>query len=284
MKEVINIFKRHKPTVENYIKNLIKNLPLDKVINSQEVFNEHPYIQLVYTVNSEFRQTSPIMCKKNSDESKLYTDKSHYFTKLVLDEDNIYVSNPYIHYRTGKASISVVRYVDEQYYIFDVNLILLLEELKLIEYNTFFDKVNRTIYAFGAVMLGIVSIILISYGAYVFMMLVFAEDHLGFLDDIFKSIIAITLGLAIYDQAKQIFEHEVLFRSLAHEEGKQFKMLSKFLSSIIIALSIESLMVVFKIALTDYTQMQSALYILLGTTIMFVGLGYFYKVIHKDEA
>lgn len=48
---------------------------------------------------------------------------------------------------------------------------------------------------------------------------------------------------------------------------------------IVIALSIETLMVVFKITLDDYTQLLSAFYLLIGTTAMFVGLAYFYKTI-----
>ena len=109
----------------------------------------------------------------------------------------------------------------------------------------------------------------------------FSLSSSDFLHDIFSSIISITLGLAIYDLAKQIFEHEVMYQSFHQSEDKQYKVLGKFLVSIIIALSIESLMVVFKIALEDVSNMMSAFYLLIGTTIMFVGLGYFYKTIQN---
>jgi len=52
--------------------------------------------------------------------------------------------------------------------------------------------------------------------------------------------------------------------------------------TIIIALSIETLMVVFKITLDDYKNMDSAFYLLFGTTIMFIGLAYFYKSITQS--
>ncbi|MEA3315653.1 MAG: hypothetical protein U9Q30_07365, partial [Campylobacterota bacterium] len=97
------------------------------------------------------------------------------------------------------------------------------------------------------------------------------------------SIISITLGLAIFDLAKQIFEHEVLFHSFQYPEDKQYKVLGKFLISIIIALSIETLMVVFKIALSDYKEMLSAFYLIIGTTVMIVGLAYFYKVFDNSK-
>jgi len=55
------------------------------------------------------------------------------------------------------------------------------------------------------------------------------------------------------------------------------------LISIIIALSIETLMVVFKIALDDPSKMLSAFWLLIGTTLMFVGLAYFYKTIKQSD-
>ena len=69
----------------------------------------------------------------------------------------------------------------------------------------------------------------------------------------------------------------MIFRSFEQGETMQNKVLGKFLISIIIALSIEALMVVFKIALGDYTEMLAAFYLLIGVTIMIVGLGFFHK-------
>jgi hypothetical protein len=71
----------------------------------------------------------------------------------------------------------------------------------------------------------------------------------------------------------------VIYESFHHPEDKQYKVLGKFIISIVIALSIETLMVVFKIALDDYSKLPSAFYLMIGTTIMFATLGYFYKTI-----
>ncbi|TKI68899.1 hypothetical protein FCU45_08015 [Sulfurimonas crateris] len=281
MKEVINIYRKQKINVDSFVKRLIDSLPKDYMTEAPNILKEYRYIQLMYGVNSEYKQITPIMFKKGSDSSRMGSDKSHYFMKLHLDEDKIYISNPYIHYKTGKASISVVHFVDSTYYIFDIDLILLLEELKLIEYNSFHDKVKRVIYFFGSTALALVSVALIGYGVFVFFLLMSSLATSDFLHDIFRSIISITLGLAIYDLAKQIFEHEVMYQSFHKSEDKQYKVLGKFLISIIIALSIETLMVVFKIALEDISNMISAFYLLIGTTIMLVGLGYFYKTVQE---
>ncbi|QOY51910.1 hypothetical protein [Candidatus Sulfurimonas baltica] len=279
MKQVINVYKKHKDTVDKYIKHLVKNIKKDIIEDSKEILNQYKYIQLIYSVDADFKQKSPIICRKEKDSEHIGNDKKHYFQKMILEE-NVYVSSPYIHYRTGKASLSVVYFKDDTYYVFDINLIALLEELKLIEFNGLHDKIKRFVYLFGSTILALVAIALLSYGSYIFGSIIFIKSHVDFLQDIFKSIIAVTLGLAIFDLAKQIFEHEVLFKTFEHDEDKEYKVLGKFLISIIIALSIETLLVVFKIALSgDVSQMLSAFYLILGTTLMFVALGWFYKTI-----
>ena len=162
--------------------------------------------------------------------------------------------------------------------MFDCNLITVLEELRLIEYSTTHHRFKQVVYTLGAGVLVAISLALILYGGYMFVSMFFGHN-IDFFHDIFKSIIAVTLGIAIFDLAKQIIEHEVLFHTFTHEESREYKVLGKFLVSIIIALLIETLMVVFKIALEDYKDMLSAFYLLIGTTVMFVGLAYFYKTI-----
>lgn len=279
MKVVINLYKKHKLTVDNYIITSIKNGPKGYIEHADILLKKYPFIQLIYSVDKDYNQVSPVICKERKETYSIGKDKSHYFSKLHLDSDGFYISNPYIHYRTGKASLTVVRKIDDQYYIFDCNLILLLEELKLIEYNSVHERVKSIVYAVGATILALVAIALILHGGYKLISIPFLPVGSDFFHSIFKSIIAVTLGIAIFDLAKQIVEHEVLFHSFSHQEERQYKVLGKFLSSIVIALSIETLMVVFKIALDDYTQLLSAFYLIIGTTVMFVGLAFFYKTI-----
>jgi len=279
MKEIINIYKSNKIVIENYINTMVSNIEDDSINSAQKILNKYNFIQLMYEVNDKYRQISPVVCRKERITDGIDSDKSHYFIKLKLDENGIYISNPYIHYRTGKSSISVVAKSGDMYKIFDIDLVSILEHLKLIEYNSVHEKYKKVIYTMGSLFLSIVSIMLIAYGGYIFVKIIFSFGDIDFLQTIFKSIISITLGLAIFDLAKQIFEHEVLFDSFHHPEDKQYKVLGKFLISIVIALAIEMLMVVFKVALDDYTQMLSAFYLMIGTTLMFIGLAYFYKII-----
>jgi hypothetical protein len=281
MKNVVQLYRRHKSSIESYLKDYIKSFTVDKYLKLENSpISDGKFIQLAYSMNEELKQTSPMVSKNNIGHDNVGKDKTHYFFKIILDSDNFYVASPYIHHYTGLASISIVHKIDDAYYIFDIDLIAVLEELNLLEYNDIHDKFTRIIYFIGATVLAIVSLVLMFYGVYELINVLFSDvNTTKFFSSMFTSIIAVTLGIAIFDLAKQIFEHEVLFHHFAHDENKQYKVLGKFLVSIVIALSIETLMVVFKLALTDYKSMLSAFYLLIGTTVMIAGLAYFYKTV-----
>jgi hypothetical protein len=212
-------------------------------------------------------------------------NKERYFANVKFNDKNVYMSNPYLHYKTGKPSISIVKKIEQIYVVFDIDLLMLLEELKLIEHNKKFDNYNKYIYALGGYSLSIVSIFLILYGLYAFVFIFNTTSSEDMLHEVFKSIIAITLGLAIHDLAKTIISHEVLFKNFGACEISQYHILGKFLVSIIIALSIESLMVVFKIVIDgkDYASIQYAFYLILGATIMIIGLAVFNKFTKENS-
>ncbi|MEA2050144.1 MAG: hypothetical protein U9O56_05385 [Campylobacterota bacterium] len=46
------------------------------------------------------------------------------------------MTNPYLHHKTGRSSITIVKKSKNKYVVFDFDLLALLEELNLIEHNT----------------------------------------------------------------------------------------------------------------------------------------------------
>ena len=283
MKKIIQIYKKDHSYIVSHIRGIMSSLPKDLLTHSKSIFKKYKYIELMYSVDSNYKQNSPSTYKNKSLPESIASDKSQYFSNIDLKDNDVFISSPYIHHTSGNPSISVVHRVGDGYYVIDINMVLLFEELKLIEYNSIHEKAIKLVYIFGASILGLISLSLIGYGAYVLVTLMFSLSVSNFLHDVFKSIVAVTIGLAMFDLSRQIIEHEVLFKSFHKEENREFKMLGKFLVSIIIALSIETLMVVFKIVLDDYQNMLSAFYLLIGTTIMFVGLAYFQKTVTSTK-
>jgi uncharacterized membrane protein len=68
-------------------------------------------------------------------------------------------------------------------------------------------------------------------------------------------------------------KREVFFKNYSKKKYEDTNILTKFLISIIIALSIEALMVVFKIALHDSSKMVNALYLIVGIGVIITSLG-----------
>ena len=91
------------------------------------------------------------------------------------------------------------------------------------------------------------------------------------------------MGLAIFDLARTILQQEVLLKNYYSSGAKDSNVLVKFLISIIIALSIEALMVVFKIALGDYHDMQYAVYLILGVATLILCLGVFTFFVRRKD-
>lgn len=102
------------------------------------------------------------------------------------------------------------------------------------------------------------------------------------INEIFKATILLTLSLAIFDLVKAIFEEEVLGKEKKDGSGQGHQTMVRFLGSIIIALSIEALMLVFKFALTDPIKLQYAVYLITGVAILLISLSLYMKFSRED--
>lgn len=103
------------------------------------------------------------------------------------------------------------------------------------------------------------------------------------INQIFQSTILLTLSLAIFDLVKAIFEEEVLGKEKKDGAGQGHQTMVRFLGSIIIALSIEALMLVFKFALTDPGMLEYAVYLITGVAILLVSLSLYMKFSRDDK-
>lgn len=100
---------------------------------------------------------------------------------------------------------------------------------------------------------------------------------------VFKPVIALTLGLAVYDLGKTIVEHEVLPRTHKVEKLFNAATLMSFSVSIIIALLIEALLVVFKISITDYHDLPLAGGLIAALAFLLLVFSVFVYLVRKSE-
>ena len=286
MKRIIDIYTEHKNSVQFYIRGTMINFePISSEPKDLRRFFEfEKAAEIIYCVNANFIQYTTSVGRKHIYDHREGTDKSFYFKWVNFKDEPIHVSNPYLHHITGLPTLTAVKQNGDEYIVVDFDMLKLLEELRLIEHNSAFQKINTYIMAGGGILLGVVSIFLILYGGYIFFhMLVSPQTGDAVMHEIFTSIISITIGLAIYDLAKTIIENDVLYKTFNYGNDLQNKTLTKFLTSIIIALSIESMMAVFKIVLDDYSKLINAFYLVLGVTLLIVGTAVFNLLSRQEK-
>jgi hypothetical protein len=276
MKQIISIYTGNKNSIQFYLRNTLGNfhpISLDAQ-DMKRLFEFEKAAEVVYAVSPSFVQSTPNYGRKEDDPNREGADKSFYFKWVSFADESIHISNPYLHHISGRPTLTAVKKEENFYLVADFDMLKLLEELRLIEFNSVLEKINKIVMGCGGALLGFVAVFLILYGAYIFgSMLFITHNQNEVMHEIFTSIISITIGLAIYDLAKTMIENEVLFKTLDYGIEIQSKTLSKFLTSIIIALSIESLMAVFKIVLDDYSKIINAFYLIIGVTLLIVGTG-----------
>lgn len=278
MKRIIETYQSNKFNISFYIKEFC-----NKAITSESkdlnylksIFTFDKSVEVIYYVNCDFKQITPSIWRNQIEDKKLGTDKSYYFNMLNLEKLDVHISNPYVHYQTGELTLTVVKKQEDGYLVLDFNILRLLESLRLLEYNSAFSKTNSIIMGMSGLVLASVSLFLIFYGTYTFILMLLFTNGTDVFHEIFFSIISITIGISVFDLSKTFIENEVFFKKIgyANKHKNQTKILTKFLHSIIIALSIESLMAVFKIMLNNNQNTLNALYLIIGVVCLIVGTG-----------
>jgi hypothetical protein len=209
-----------------------------------------------------------------------------FFYRAVKEKKCI-LTDPYPSILTGELVVSAAMPIynnkNELLYIVVIDLSLehLFKAVKKASGVQYFINFSKVIYAIFAGALFSIAAILFFNGISSFFHIesVFGDNA----KKMFHSTILLTLSLAIFDLVKTIFEQEVLEKH-EHEHPSQIhKTMVKFLGSIIIALAIESLMLVFKFALSAPNQLVYATYLIGAVTILIFGLAYYIKSVSQAD-
>ena len=157
----------------------------------------------------------------------------------------------------------------------DINLRDILRMVHPSSVDSSFGTLSKVTYAAFCVALFFVALLFFFKGISSFMGFGFDITKIE-INEMFKATILLTLSLAIVDLVKAIFEEEVLGHEKRDGKGGHQTMI-RFLGSIIIALSIEALMLVFKFAITDPSHLLPAVYLIGGVTSLIIGLSIYLK-------
>ncbi|QOY51246.1 PDC sensor domain-containing protein [Candidatus Sulfurimonas baltica] len=278
MQEFMDIYKNNIKDIENFLVETIFNLGnLSERENKKfiNVFKVFPSLELMYVCDEEsMLQLSQNIYRNKTSDIPIGRDRNYLLEKVQFDSTNIAISKAYISSATGETCITVAKKENGKIYFLDFNISALLKRLGLIEIHNGFNLVSKSFYFITASIMMVLALFTIGYAMYEFINSLLFKEGLT-IELIFKPVIALTLGLAIFDLAKTVFAQEVVFKSYSKNSNAEYKVLTKFSITIIIAMLIESLMVVFKIAIDDYSHMVHAFYLIGGVSVLILALGLF---------
>lgn len=274
MKEFIKVYEENREDIEKFIITTLKNngsILAETSRKYKKLFKTFPSMELAYITDEDFNQSDANVFRNRTEVSAKGRNRAYMSTKVMQKDDSFSISTPYISSATGHTCITVMKKEEGKYIFLDFRLSTLLGRLGLVELNPAFNEFAKFFYKAVGFSLMAFAFFAIIYAIFGYISSIFISGDFS-LDTIFKPIVALTLGLAIFDLAKTILEREVFFKNYSKED-EDANVLTKFSIAIIIALSIEALMVVFKIALHDYSQMIYALYLIIGIALIIVSLG-----------
>ena len=278
MQEFMDTYKNNVDDIENFLIQTITNAgDLEEKLqtNFQKIFESFPSLELVYICDSSsLIQSSENIYRNEATRTQIGSNRKYLLNKLNLDSNNLCVTQPYVSSATGHTCITVAKIENNKIYFLDFNVNILLQRLGLVNIHREFNFISKVFYSITANVMMLLALFTVGYALFDFIVSIFIKGNIS-IESIFKPVIALTLGLAIFDLAKTVLEQEVVFKSYAKNTLSEYKVLVKFSITIIIALLIESLMVVFKIAIDDYSHMIHAFYLVGGVSILMVSLGLF---------
>jgi len=249
-----------------------------------------PQAEVIYAIDSNGIQIIDSLSKNKKLNLKSKgcdrSDRAYY--SRTLEEHRCVLIDPYPSLESNNmvvtSSFPIYDEHDNLLFIICVD-IQLKDILKMVlpsSVGSLFGKFSKIVYSSFSVALALVALLLFVKGIGSFVGLGLDIKSID-INEMFKATILLTLSLAIFDLVKAIFEEEVLGKEKKEGSGDGHQTMIRFLGSIIIALSIESLMLVFKFAITQPEKLISAVYLILGVTSLMIGLSIYIKVNKKEK-
>lgn len=284
MHSLVALYETNADLIERFLLASLRKVGLAKLDRSvvERLFFTFPNLELLYVTDEGFVQTSPNHYRDDDDTKQVGVDRSYLVKESEMTRGYCF-SSPYISTSSGHLCVTLAYETKQGYLFLDFFLQGVLERFHIIETNDYFKRLSRFSYmiiGFGLIFFGL---FVVFYGFYGFVSKLIASGTSLSLDIVFKPVIALTLGLAVFDLGKTIVEEEVLPRMQKIKEGFNVNSLINFSVSILIALLIEALLVVFKITISDYKDLPYAAWLIAALALLFFVFSMFIYLMKKIE-
>lgn len=247
-------------------------------------------LEAAYLLDAKGNQVGPTYLKEGTKEEDVGASRStraYYYR--AMNERRCTITDPYPSLLNDELTVTASQPIFDEHgeivYVacIDMPLAEVLRIAHPMALESGAGRFFRMAYALFTVVLSFVALLLFVKGIESFLSYGFGHYERIDIKDIFEATILLTLSLAILDLVKTLFEEEVLGRNKNDPASSIHKTMVRFLGSIIIALSIEALMLVFKFAMTAPHMLVNAIYIIGGVAMLLVGLAVYIRFTQIKE-
>lgn len=300
---LLDKFRKYKATIQDLLASITTSLDVESLIMDPEaqrkslvkISKAYPFIELMYSLDAQGVQRYDTIYSQNVTAApQRYmgkgSDRSHrpYFLAAQSSSTRTVVTEPYLSSATHKLSLSSVQHIvttsgeDRGYLVINFNLARLVSYLLGDERRGRLHPLFQGVYTIIGICLIGVSLWLLA-GAFYTLKEGFSLDHSA-TNASFGIVVMLTLSLAVFDLGKTILEEEVLMSKDINHYRSSRRTIMRFMAAIIIAVSIEALLLMFKSVLSS--NMQNVIYgvwMLLSAVGLLAGLGVYLKLSREEE-
>lgn len=294
--QLLEDYRNHRPAIDLLVDSIIASVAhpelADNLAEQRRVIRRlaqaYPFVELMYSLNSQGIQTmETAYSPRVSSRRKRYlcqgSDRSDrpYFRVARAEKGPVTVTEPYLSSASHRLAVSAVYRVcrperEPVYLVINLNLQRLIAYLKGDGVRHRIHPLFQGVYALmGGLLLIVAGLLLISATS---SLLDVVDGNVHLATQAFGIVILITLAMAIFDLGKTILEEEVLMHKDIHRHDSTRRTITRFMSAIVIAVSIESLLLMFKSLLGETTQLIDAVWMLLAAVALLTGLGVYLRL------
>jgi len=301
---VIDKYEEHRPAIHNMLSSILGCFADEKMFekNAQELTEllnslcaYYPFISLLYLLDANGKQTCanvPGTHFKHHPKIGQDIDRSNRpYYLAAMKSDGVAVTEPYLSSVKRELCLSTSMKMMNQdgsvrgIVVLDIDLCSMLDVLTGDSRRIHFDPYFKAMYTLIVLGLFAVALVLL-YAAGIE-----CSDVLRSMLDPQKTVVIpfgvviyLTLALAIFDLGKTTLEEEVLLYKDILRHSSTRRTITRFIAVIIIAVSIEALLMIFKFALKgEGEHIIAAVWIIIAVALLLVSLGIYVYLGSKAE-
>jgi hypothetical protein len=300
---VIEKYEEHRPAIQHLLGSILGCFANEKMFEqSQEELTEllhtlcsyYPFVSLLYLLDANGKQICMNVRGTNFKRHPVIGEgadrsKRPYFL-AAQKTDLPVVTEPYLSSVRSELCLSATTKVFNEdgsvkgLVVLDIDLSSTLSFLTGDSKRVYFEPYFKIVYSFIVAGLFTVALVLLYAAGTECAKVVFAlatpQQH----PEIpFGAVIYLTLALAIFDLGKTTLEEEVLLYKDILRHSSTRRTITRFIAAIIIAVSIEALLMIFKSALGGGEHIIEAVWVIIAAAVLLCSLGVYVFLGSKAE-